>query len=952
MQDRQTPEQLLSELHALRQRCSELERALAETDRMPTARQPIDTEEIAKRQRAEEEIRRPNEDLTVLNLVNAAVNRGDSLAQVVGLVMSETQRIFHAYRATLYLVSEDGQYLILPQVNLPDAMLRRIEHLIGRSLPTIRIPLTADIFYQQLISAGKPRIVHDPEQIRKLIGDFAETTYLPDVLRKSIRALVPALHVLMGIRSVMSAPLISNNRPVGVLEVSSRQLFDDEDLRRLGMIAEQLTAVVARKRAEETLAWETRLKTALAELYPPLVAPFSSIEDIARIILRWSRELTDSEHGYVSSIDARTGEHVRHAVTEMLLDQRRVVAADRLAVLRPGDDGRYPGLWGHALNTREAFFTNSPAEHASSEGTPQGHVPLRNFLSVPVVLDEQLVGQIALANSSRPYSQRDLQAVGRVAEFYALAILRWRTQAELREERDKAQRYLDTADVMLVALDREGRITMMNRKGCSILGYDEGELVGKIWFDTCLPADLREGVRSAYQKLMSGPAQPLAYFERFVLTKSGEQRIIGWRNVLLSDAEGHVSGMLSSGTDVTERKRAEEEHRLLQAQVQHSQKLESLGVLAGGIAHDFNNLLTAILGRADLALHDLPPASSAEGHILELVKAARRAADISRQLLAYSGRGRFVVQVLDLNAAVRELSDVLQVAISKKAMLTLNLAPDLPGIEADPVQIQQVIMNLIINASEAIGDQSGVITLSTGTLVGGRPHSEQGWLNEPLPEGPCVYLEVADTGVGMDAATLSRLFEPFFTTKFTGRGLGLAAVLGIVRGHHGAIQVHSEPGQGTSFRLIFPAAQRPAESANPIPVLSEWRGSGTVLLADDEQMVRDLAQRMLERLGFRVLTASDGKQALQVFQANADEIVCALLDLTMPRMDGVETLRELHAIRADLPVLLSSGYDQADLGQRIAGAGGFVQKPYELAELSRKVEDLLTAGSGRGAGAR
>lgn len=388
--------------------------------------------------------------------------------------------------------------------------------------------------------------------------------------------------------------------------------------------------------------------------------------------------------------------------------------------------------------------------------------------------------------------------------------------------------------------------------------------------------------------------------------------------------------------DITERKLAEEERRSLEQQLQHTQKLESLGVLAGGIAHDFNNLLMAILGNADLALTSLPISSSAHANITEIEKAARRAADLTRQMLAYSGRGRFLTEDINPNELVTEMGALLEASISKRAHLTYNLAPDLPGITADATQIRQVVMNLIVNASEAVGDQEGLIRVSTGTTLVTYGKQMDILSDNTLPEGKYVFIEVSDSGCGMDEETRKRIFDPFFTTKFTGRGLGLAAVLGIVRGHKGAIQLFSEKGRGTIFRILLPALDHPVKhrkAVNDAP--PPGPANAMILLVDDEETVRDAGQKMLEFSGYKVLAAENGREALKTLDSCTQQVSCVLLDLTMPFMDGVETLKRIREIRQDIPVIVMSGYTESDTLQKFSGIKpeGFIQKPFTLDSL-------------------
>ena len=390
-------------------------------------------------------------------------------------------------------------------------------------------------------------------------------------------------------------------------------------------------------------------------------------------------------------------------------------------------------------------------------------------------------------------------------------------------------------------------------------------------------------------------------------------------------------------TDVTERHRIE-------GKLVESAKLESLGVLAGGIAHDFNNLLTGILGNASLARLELPPASLGQPMIDQIEIAARRAADLCKQMLAYSGKGRFVIQRVDLNKLIEDTTHLLQISIAKNCVLRFNLTPALPAVSADATQLRQVIMNLVINASEAIASRSGVLALATGVarvddeyLRGFRPDAS------PAP-GDYVFVEVSDNGIGMDGPTLGKIFDPFFTTKFTGRGLGLAAVLGIVRGHKGGLKVYSEVGKGTTFKLFFPvAAGKAQDSASPFPAPAGFRGSGTVLIVDDEETVRTVAARMLERLGYHVVLTSDGREAVEKFRAEPGRYTFVLLDLTMPHLDGEETFRQMRQIRPGVRVILTSGFNQQEAVTRFTGKGlaGFIQKPFELTKLTAIVRAVV-----------
>jgi signal transduction histidine kinase/AmiR/NasT family two-component response regulator len=392
-----------------------------------------------------------------------------------------------------------------------------------------------------------------------------------------------------------------------------------------------------------------------------------------------------------------------------------------------------------------------------------------------------------------------------------------------------------------------------------------------------------------------------------------------------------------------DREAAEEARRAIEAKVLEVQKLESLGVLAGGIAHDFNNLLVAVMGNAGLALLDLPEDSPARSSIADIETAGRRAGELARQMLAYSGRSRGLVEPIELSELIHELLALLQVSIGKGVELRLQL-PETPlVVDGDPAQLRQVVMNLVINAADAIGrTSSGTVSIRAQLL-----HASAEYLADVHPEaglapGPYASLEVADTGIGMDPATRDRIFDPFFTTKDTGRGLGLAAVLGIVHRHGGAIRVYSELGHGTTFRILLPVSAA-------VPVVApdldgDWRGEGTVLVVDDDPGVRRVACRLLETFGLTVRTAASGAEAIGIVEADPDACDAVLLDLTMPEMSGTEAFDRLQAIRPGLPVVLMSGYHEEELRRELdARISGFIQKPFTPGDLARKIRMALGA---------
>jgi PAS domain S-box-containing protein len=509
----------------------------------------------------------------------------------------------------------------------------------------------------------------------------------------------------------------------------------------------------------------------------------------------------------------------------------------------------------------------------------------------------------------------------------------------LAEERYR--RLTDNAFDLIAEIDSRGRLLYASPNNRAVLGYEPDELTGQMGFDLVHPDERQEATRAFQELLLVGNWE--REFVTRIRHKDGTWRWFEYSGNAYQAPTGEMRAVIIS-RDITERKRAQVQQEKLEAQMQQTQKLESLGVLAGGIAHDFNNLLVPILGNARLAESELAPDSPVGPFIEAIATAALRTSELTSQLLAYAGRGTLTTRPLDLCELLREMGELLHTAISRKAEFRYELPDACPLIEGDPAQLRQVVLNLIINASEAIGDEPGVVTIGSGTIEADRACLGQTYLGAELPEGSYVYLDVQDSGCGMDEETQSKIFDPFFTTKFTGRGLGLAALLGIVRAHRGAVRVESEPGRGARFRLLFPRISGSAGAIEKtIARPREWRGSGTVLVVDDELAVRELLGHVLPKCGLSVIMANDGREAVERFREHAPKIAAVLLDVTMPGMGGLEAFVEMRKIRPDARIILSSGYSAVDIAARFEGKeiGGFLQKPYEPEALIQKLRELL-----------
>ncbi len=435
--------------------------------------------------------------------------------------------------------------------------------------------------------------------------------------------------------------------------------------------------------------------------------------------------------------------------------------------------------------------------------------------------------------------------------------------------------------------------------------------------------------------------------------KAGAQDYVVKSSAVFSAMSRVVQRGLREWALIQERKRSEEERHRMERHLLHIQKLESLGTMSGGIAHDFNNLLQAVLGNLELSLMKLPPDTPVCNLLIKAFIAAERAAKLSGMMLAYSGKGVYALKEQDLSEMIENIATMLAAAVSKSITFDIKLDHTLPQVMIDADQVQQIVMNLVINASEAIGSSNGLITLSTGVQQFDQKTLDSSRLEEKLAAGRYVWMKVSDSGCGMDAETRDKLFEPFFTTKFTGRGLGMSAAQGIIRAHKGAVLVESSPGAGTTIQVLFPiaAALQPGKTnstAAEVDASVAPRHADIILIVDDEEIVRDVCAEMLAELGFEVLSVNGGEEALHLFQSQGDRIALVLLDYSMPGMDGVAMFMELRKTWPHIPVLLASGFSQEEVAVRFKGLGlnGFIQKPFKLNRLGDEVKRVLKGDQG------
>jgi two-component system cell cycle sensor histidine kinase/response regulator CckA len=517
----------------------------------------------------------------------------------------------------------------------------------------------------------------------------------------------------------------------------------------------------------------------------------------------------------------------------------------------------------------------------------------------------------------------------------------------LKESEATFRAHVENSFDVIFTLDAAGNFVFVSPAWERHFGYPVSEVIGKNFAPFVHPDDVQPCVEYLTQILGSGKSGTSPVYR--VKCADGSLLSFVANGMPYTDTKGRIL-FIGVGHDVSEQLQAEQDRLDFERQLLHSQKLKSLGVLAGGIAHDFNNLLQAVLGNMELASMKLPPDSAPAKFIEHAIDAAKHAAGLTSQMLAYSGKGNFVIKKLDLNELVNNNVGMLRTAVSRAISMDLDTDAHLPPVMADEAQLQQVVMNLITNAAEAIEEQPGFIKLSTGVkdydlaaLAGSR------LIDKPEP-GRFVYLEVTDNGAGMNEDTQARIFDPFFTTKFTGRGLGMSAVLGIVKGHGGALFVESAPGSGSTITVIFPALESEKIPAAKESEISAEKGaaaevplSGTALVVDDEKNVLRIAVAIVKHCGFSVIFAHDGVDAINKFREHAEEIDVVLMDLTMPNMDGVAAMDKLRLIKPDAKIILTSGFNELELDERISGPlpSGFIRKPYSLKEVEAELRRVF-----------
>lgn len=580
-----------------------------------------------------------------------------------------------------------------------------------------------------------------------------------------------------------------------------------------------------------------------------------------------------------------------------------------------------------AVNSQHwILFLDATQEEAQRRRLQQTSYDLKLLQKKQLHLLEQL--ELANTELENRVAQRTIELVQANELLRQEILVRRQAEDEVRRQRDLAQLYLDVAGVMLLVVGKDENVILVNRRGAQILGCDESVVIGENWFDRFVPERIRAQQREILANILQRKPLSDAPYEGVVLTAEGTERIITWRHTVLTDDLGESFGTLSSGEDITVRRQTEEALRKSQEQLIHAQKMEAVGKLASGVAHDFNNLMTVVGGYSELLLQTMSQEAEGYDDIAEIKKAGDRAAVLTRQLLAFSSKQTMQPKVLNMNSVIEDMLKMLRRLLTPSISITTELEPDLLAVKADPGHLEQVLMNLVVNARDAMPD-GGVITIRTTNAknpkLGDQPAA---------PSGNCACLSVIDTGTGMEKAILDRVFEPFFTTKPAGKGtgLGLSVVYGIVKQHSGNLRVASEPGRGTQFDVFLPAYKELHERVEIENLqVKDLQGAGEhVLIVDYEPRVRAFTSRILQENGYIVVEAETAAQALEQFMLQKGLVEVLLTEVMLPDRSGLLLSEQLISFKPDLRVVIMAGAIDQDLQHLVVEVKRFalLPKPY------------------------
>ena len=735
-----------------------------------------------------------------------------------------------------------------------------------------------------------------------------------------VPALLPSGHFRIQHTTVSSMVVSSHSYALVSMQDVSDLTFLAQKSRHLH--AKAIDELEMKIQIEEALRIdEARLESLLkiAQL-DPMPTP-----DLLEHVLNEAVRITQSKFGFIFRC------HKENDELEPLCWTRNAFEASELVEYLYGSEMHASGVFYDLIKLCKPLIVNDiQASHAAREGHSEKKLNLTSILCAPVLFNNDLVALAAVVNKEKPYDASDIRQLKLLMDAGWKIKMQRTAELQLNNAYALVESLLNNSPVGVRVFDAvSGQCILANAAAGSIAGGPVHALKEQNFRE--LDSWKNSGLLDVAERVIAS-GEPYC-LDTVLHTAFG--KVVPVKYQLTRFVVNGCMNLLVMGQDISEEIRLSKEKQQIEEQWLHAQKMESLGILAGGVAHDFNNILMSILGNTELALLNLPEDSETSDYLARIRLSTKRASELANQMLTYSGKGTFAISPLNVNNLVTEITHLLEVSISKKTTLDLQLHTDSLFVDGDETQLRQVIMNLVINGAEAIDKNKGVITVSTGHVVLTSEELRDTMFPDNLCEGPAVFIRVTDSGCGMDKDTMLKMFDPFFTTKFTGRGLGMAAVLGIIRSHKGTIKVHSHLGLGTTFTVLLPLSQKQKIATEETGPAINRSGNGLVLLVDDEEHVREIGKGFLNFLGYQCITAESGQLATEIYAQNPD-INYVILDLTMPDIDGLQVYDKLKEIRADVKVILSSGYSEYEVSCHLQEKkfSGFLKKPYTISALN------------------
>ncbi len=744
------------------------------------------------------------------------------------------------------------------------------------------------------------------------------------------------------IQSTIMVPLVcgvSVRGFIGFEYIWQPHNWSDDETGLLKLISEILASGLERRRVENELLYRLQLEELVASISARFVSV--SVDTVDEEILRSLSDIGES-----LGIDRCGIYNIRDKERAVVVQEwDSSISPDKSERLCKIEYSEIPCIWEPLLDgeTIQISDVSDIPEEGDKGRRYMEKTGVRSMLCIPFVCGNVGTGFLSFVtcDEKNQWQENTISLLRMVAEIFGSALDYKAASAALDKERRLMHSMMDTIPDFIFFKDSEGKFLRANKAHAANFGVAPADMLGKTDFDL-FPKEYAEEARKDELKVMETGQPIIGKREEIVLPERGNV----WFSTTkapLHESSGELVGTFGIARDITSHVLAEQERRRMEARMRQTQKLESLGVLSGGIAHDFNNLLMGILGNTGLALMEINDESPAWNHVKEIETIASRAADLTNQMLAYSGKSKFKIKPVNLSNLVREMAHLLKVTIPDQVDLSYCFDENLEPIEGDASQIRQIVMNLITNASDAIGKKKGRITVETGEQSCRESYLQSCYMAEKLEPGRYAYVMVADTGCGMEQKTLSKIFDPFFTTKISGRGLGLAAVLGIVRGHKGALRVHTEPGRGTEFKILFPISEKKIEEeVESRTSMDTWKPEGTILIVDDDEVVRKVTKQILQKFGFSVISAIDCESGSKELRDKAG-LKAVLLDVTLTSKEAGGALAEMRKVDKAVPILLMSGYNEHRFTSGLDGNeySGFIQKPFNADSLMSKLREAI-----------